>query len=224
MQLIGTCGFLGAGKSTVADYLVRTHGFTRLSFAAAVKDITAVLFGWDRQLLEGATPTSREWRDQPDAFWTSRMGRAWTPRLALQFVGTDLCRTHVHPNIWVDTVLKQIQALGPTARVVIDDVRFVNEIDLLRAVGGQIVVVLRRQTDGTYFPSYEHARLWNDAGNPDVTSSLLHPSEWNWLRISDIKECPQILNLGSQESLYASVEQWYTIARMNSLFHEDVTL
>lgn len=223
MQVIGLCGFAGSGKSTVADYFVREHGFTRLSFAGAVKDITATLFGWDRPLLEGNTDDSRAWRDVPDPFWTTRMGRDWTPRYALQFVGTDLCRTHVHQNIWVDLVLAQIHRRGAEARVVIDDVRFVNEVEELRRIGATIAVVQRRRTNGSFFPTPEHARLWNDLpGQAAPTNVTLHRSEWDWLRVSDIRECPTILNLGNYNQLYTSVEQWYTASRMNSLFHEDV--
>ena len=83
MELVGLCGFAGSGKSTVAQYLVREHGYTRISFAAAVKDITAILFQWDRASLEGTTPETREWRMQPDPFWSERFGEGWTPRKAL---------------------------------------------------------------------------------------------------------------------------------------------
>ena len=37
MNVIGLTGFAEVGKSTVAGYLVKEHGFTRLSFAAPLK-------------------------------------------------------------------------------------------------------------------------------------------------------------------------------------------
>ena len=64
--IIGICGFQGSGKDTVADYLVNTHDFRRISFAGTLKDAVSAIFGWDRELLEGRTRESREWREQID--------------------------------------------------------------------------------------------------------------------------------------------------------------
>jgi hypothetical protein len=208
MALVGLCGFAGSGKSTVAHYLAEEYGFTRLSFASAVKDITAILFQWDREALEGNTDESREWRTQPDPFWTERLGSPWTPRKALQFVGTDLCREHVHADIWIDLLLAKIRRLGPDANVVIDDVRFVNEIRALHRENAHLLVVHRRQADGSYFPSREHALLWSSA--PHILTTSLHPSEWDWLRVSGVKEMPALLNQEDRTALYRQLDLWYT--------------
>ena len=50
-MIIGIIGAIGSGKDTIADYLVKNHGFTRLSFAGKVKDVAAIVFGWDRTML-----------------------------------------------------------------------------------------------------------------------------------------------------------------------------
>ena len=68
-MIVGLVGFIGAGKGTVADILVEKHGFIKESFANSVKDSVSVIFGWDRSSLEGDTPESRRWREQPDEFW-----------------------------------------------------------------------------------------------------------------------------------------------------------
>lgn len=39
MNVIGLTGLPGSGKSTVANYLVREHGYTQLSFAGPLKDM-----------------------------------------------------------------------------------------------------------------------------------------------------------------------------------------
>ena len=44
-MLIGVVGFAGSGKGTIGDILVGDHQFVRLSFADALKDAVAVIFG-----------------------------------------------------------------------------------------------------------------------------------------------------------------------------------
>ena len=73
----------------------------RDSFAAPLKDVCASIFGWERKLLEGDTIESREFRETPDIFWTRNTGiDNFTPRLALQLMGTDVLRDHFHSDIW----------------------------------------------------------------------------------------------------------------------------
>jgi len=47
-MIIGVVGFIGSGKGTAADVLVEKHGFVKLTFADAVKDANAGIFGWQR--------------------------------------------------------------------------------------------------------------------------------------------------------------------------------
>lgn len=204
-MVVGLSGFAGSGKSTIAEYLAREHGFVRLSFASAVKDVTAAAFGWDRRRLEGLTPQDREWRESPDAFWTSRMGRPFTPRYALQYLGTDIFRSHVLPTIWVDLVIAKIHQLPIGTNVVIDDVRFVNEREALRTVDTKFILVHRNT-----FPSEEHALLWTIGRRGELSRELqgpvmLHPSEWDWLRDLQVKDDPVILNTGSYDELHDEV-------------------
>ena len=90
-MIIGLCGIQGAGKDTVGDILVSEYGFIKLTFASTLKDIVSVLFSWPRDLLEGITEESRIWRETVDDFWTEKTGfENFTPRKALQLIGTDL--------------------------------------------------------------------------------------------------------------------------------------
>ena len=67
-MIIGICGFIGSGKDTAADFLCNLHNFKRLSFASTLKDAVSNVFGWDREMLEGRTQASRDWREQKDEF------------------------------------------------------------------------------------------------------------------------------------------------------------
>lgn len=214
MEVIAISGFANSGKSTVAEFLSREYGFTRISFAAALKDIVSITFGWDRARLEGKTPEDRVWREEADPFWSQLIGRPFTPRHALQFLGTDVFRTHVHENIWVNSVIAKIhniQAQNPHTKIVIDDVRFLNERQTLRSIGAKFLIIDRTDPGGQTSP--EHDAVWRQAFNPSslTVHSTLHPSEWEWLRDPLIRQDTIIANTGSYDELYAAVRSWYTI-------------
>ena len=133
-MILGVTGFIGSGKDTVADYLCTFHGFKRVSFAASLKDAVSAVFGWDRELLEGSTKTSREWREQKDEWWSNRLGMDVTPRWILQYWGTEVLRNHFHNDIWVASVENQLRKTKDD--VVITDCRFSNEVAALKNVGG----------------------------------------------------------------------------------------
>ena len=125
-MIVGVCGFINSGKDTVADYLCTFHGYRRISFAASLKDAIASIFGWDRELLEGTTKSSREWREQVDPWWSERLGKEITPRYILQYWGTEVCRNGFHSDIWVASVENKLRK--STDNIVITDCRFANEI------------------------------------------------------------------------------------------------
>lgn len=212
-QVIGVCGFAGTGKTTIANHLVAEHGFQKMSFADGVKDITAATFGWDRKKLAGATPEDRQWREQPDEYWTKKLGRTFTPRIALQFLGTDIYRTHIHPNIWADITMAKIRNLPTDAKVVIDDVRFCNERDAILEIGGKLITVLRDTPDMKWPYSPLHEKLWGMAGLlTDVDVSVgdgLHLSEWDWLRASNtsLKADVFVRNNGGIDELHKRIDQ-----------------
>jgi hypothetical protein len=147
-MIIGVCGFIGSGKDTIADYLVNFHGFRRESFANSLKDAVAHVFGWDRTMLEGRTKQSREWREQPDEWWSNRLGREVTPRLMLQLWGTEVCRKGFHDDIWIASLENKLR--NSTDDIVISDCRFPNEIKSIRDAGGIIVWVKRGELPEWY--------------------------------------------------------------------------
>ncbi len=67
-MIIAISGLIGSGKDTVADYLVNLHEYRRESFAGNLKDGMSAIFGWDREMLEGRSKSSREWREQVEKF------------------------------------------------------------------------------------------------------------------------------------------------------------
>lgn len=169
-MIIGICGLIGSGKGTVADILVKTHNFTKLSFADKLKDGVATIFGWDRAMLEGDTDESRQWRELKDDFWSNETKMEVTPRLVLQLFGTDCMRNGFDDGIWVSTIKKKLLE-NPTIDYVVPDVRFANEVDMIRDIGGEVWEV-KRGPDPQWLIEYESTGV-----EPTV-----HASEWKWIK------------------------------------------
>lgn len=183
-MIIGVCGFIGSGKDTIADYLTNFHGFRRESFANSLKDAVSQVFGWDRTMLEGRTKQSREWREQPDAWWSKRLGREVTPRLMLQLWGTEVCRKGFHDDIWIASLENKLR--NSKDDIVISDCRFPNEIKSIKDAGGIIVWVQR----GELPEWYEDAVNVNRGPNGNTRWALskssldkfkIHASETAWV-------------------------------------------
>lgn len=169
-----------SGKSTVASILTE-HGFRVLPFAAPLKRmIGTFLFqlGYGPEDIDELLTTHKEVK--LDAINCST-------RHLLQTLGTEWGRTCVHPDVWLQCwqviAMRYLQSSTP---VVVDDVRFQNEADLIRSLGGQLWYIERPGTE----VKTEHASegslntypfdrfLHNDGSLSDLvatTESLLCP-------------------------------------------------
>lgn len=160
-MLIGVVGLIGSGKDTVSKRLEQRHGFRRDSFAKSLKDAVSAMFNWDREMLEGNGDDSRQWREQPDEFWSKKFGKTVTPRWVLQHFGTEVMRQHMHDAIWIDSCLSRYDG-QPT---VISDTRFQNELKTIKEYGGEIILVKRGE-----LPTREQ-----------MQERGAHKSEWDWM-------------------------------------------
>lgn len=128
-RLIGFAGAKRAGKDVLAAHFVEHHGYTKYALAGPLKDLCKQLFNFtDAQMEE----TSKDITD-------ARFGKS--PREILQIVGTDCIR-----NISPDHFVKQLATVvteHPEAKYVVSDVRFQNEVDAIRALGGKVYLVTR---------------------------------------------------------------------------------
>ena len=148
-MIIGVAGFIGSGKDTLADYLITFKGFKRMSYAGPLKDAIASIFGWDRELLEGTTKYSREWRDTIDPWWAERLSIPHlTPRWVLQQWGTEVGRRAFHDDTWIASIENRLRTVKDD--IVISDCRFPNELKSIKRAGGITIRVTRGDNPSWY--------------------------------------------------------------------------
>jgi hypothetical protein len=185
-MIIGLCGAQGSGKDTVANILISEYGFVKLTFASTLKDVVAILFSWPRDLLEGLTEESRLWRETVDDFWSEKLSiSGFTPRKALQMIGTDLFRIHFNNDIWISIVENNIGAMlknNPNTNIVISDCRFANEFTLIKQFPDSHIITILRENNSTNKIAHSSETEWvnynfdailqNDNSIDDLKSNL----------------------------------------------------
>lgn len=142
MLIVSLSGYSQSGKDSTGNFLVQDYGFRRYAFADRMRDcllqldpmveaengvvrlsrLLAFTDGWDRAKVE-----------YPEV------------RRLMQAFGTEVGRNLLGPNVWVDTLFRQLQEEKPE-RVVITDCRFTNEIAAVLEAGGFPVWIERPGT------------------------------------------------------------------------------
>ena len=118
-KLIGVCGKKRSGKSTAAQYLCDKYHFQEVYFAGYLKEICANLFGTDPSLNRPGDLSDRD-------------------RKILQTVGTEYMRS-IDKDCWVNYAKKLMEHyLTDEVSVVVPDVRFENEVAVIKELGGKI--------------------------------------------------------------------------------------
>lgn len=161
--VIAFTGLAGAGKSTAAAHLVKRHGFERIRFAGPFKAMMAAL---------GCTP---EQIDGSEKETPCDLLGGKTPRHAMQTLGTEWGRDLIVSDLWIRAWRAAVAKVPAGTPIVIDDCRFPNEAEAVRAAGG-ILVRIDRPGAGT---TSVHASEQHDL--PAVTT-LRNVADEHYLR------------------------------------------
>lgn len=157
ISIILLTGREGVGKSTVAEYLCSHHDYEELSFAGTLRAAATTMwndivnmFEYSEVIAYAPTVTLDDTQDQRTknnpiqlpivelggaTHLTMADGRTFTPRVLLQWFGTDIMRNLVADDVWVHSTLSQLRkriSEGQT-RFVISDCRFENELAAMRS-------------------------------------------------------------------------------------------
>jgi hypothetical protein len=147
-MLIGLAGQKFSGKTTSANWLALAKEYRVKSFAHPLKHSLSVLTGLpintfiDQELKSKVIP------------WIGK-----TPVELMQSFGTEYVREMVSESFWVDRMRLEITNPKWDIRcgyhIVIDDIRFQNEADLVREYGGKVIMLLRGDFKKPEHPSEE---------------------------------------------------------------------
>ena len=153
-RVIGFTGKAKSGKDTAASVLVHEIGSgncTTMAFADPLKQI-AMIFGFTKEQCYDQSKKEIE-----DEFW------GITPRKFLQITGTECFRNNFRTDCWTKLLEKRVldirkrMAEGEMVPwlILVTDVRFPNEVDCIKSLGG-IVVKVTRPTIDTSGNMYKH--------------------------------------------------------------------
>jgi hypothetical protein len=133
-MIIGLGHVARSGKDTAAHALVAKLGFRRIAFADALKRVALDLDPYIGRTVIGMG----EWRmsdaTQDGKAWESAKDTEPEVRRILQALGMAV-RTHIGGDVWIRAVFDHIK-LGE--KIVIPDVRFLNEAEAIQAQGGMV--------------------------------------------------------------------------------------
>lgn len=173
MTIIGLCGFKGSGKDTIADYLVEKKGYVKVAFADFIRNALKELFNWTD---EAFSPENKE---QVDPYW------GVTPRKMCQEIGTEFLRFHCKDFISLDFTLPNgepyqgtfhikrinqniIKLLDENKNIIFSDIRFQDELDYIKKLGGIIIRVNRPQNTQNEFSGHISELNITNLNNVDI--------------------------------------------------------
>lgn len=144
--IIGLCGNAGTGKDTAVQYMLDEGTVDslgkptyKMAFADPIREIAAI-FGFTKEQM-----SDRTLKETDDPFW------GFSPRTFMQKVGTEMFRNNLREDIWIQLLIRRIQEKIAWNEkngfhkgiYFITDVRFPNEAQAIKDLGGYIVKIHR---------------------------------------------------------------------------------
>ncbi len=134
-KLIGITGRAKSGKDTVGKHLMMRRNFHRMAFADPLKDAMAATFGVAVEEFH-----CEKLKDEIEPHW------GITRRFMLQH-GADALRAKFGQGLFVDRWVHGFLQVADTEHVVVTDVRYPSEAEVIRSLGG-VIVDIRREESG----------------------------------------------------------------------------
>lgn len=189
------CNYLGddfifPNKFYRIEKNINTKKYMECSFAEPLKIIASIIFQFSgynqKELFYIFLADSEDSRKKREIIKSIKykIGEL-TGRQCLEILGTDIFRDNFGENIWIDTFIK-----NTSNKVIIPDVRFKNELDMIEKLNGKILLVYKNESD---------LIITDD-------DKKQHISKWGFLTfIFNSKKLFKIHNNGTMEELYHKI-------------------
>ena len=179
LTVVGFTGKAGSGKDHMGKMLWRTHGFFPLAFADALKAIVSSEFDIPISDMLGGHKTEKA-------------------RTALQVYGTDNRRAS-DPQVWIKHLESHLRLISDRIgirRFSVTDVRFQNEADWIRSLGGFVIWLQGRTNTGLTEKQQQHSSetqdieadyvVKNDVSRGAVAEEEVRQISRSWVNIGPI--------------------------------------
>ena len=130
MKLIGITGKARSGKDTAAEHIINEYEYEKYSFADPLKRACSEMFG-----IPLGDFYNDNLKDEVNEFW------GISPRRMAQLLGTEGGRKLFREDLWIKRAELYIRGQD---KIIIPDVRFENEANFIRANGGALIHIKRK--------------------------------------------------------------------------------
>jgi hypothetical protein len=179
--IIALTGRAGSGKST-AGHRFTDHSFQRMRFAGPLKAMLITM---------GLTPdhTDGALKEVPCALLGGR-----TPRHAMQTLGGEWGRDMIAPTLWTNAAIMAIDALPAGQAVYLDDMRYPNELDALKARADyevHVVAIVNPRVPGPYIPKWW--QFW--LAKPHISETWNAPADFTIVNDGTIAQLGAVVDM-----------------------------
>jgi hypothetical protein len=168
-MIIGLSGWAQSGKDSTAELLCLNYGYERRAFADPMRHALTII----NPRLDSITRVS----DYVDDYGWDIAKKNPEVRRLLQVIGTDFGRRMLGEDVWVKMTMRDLRI---TDRVVISDVRFPNEAEAIKSLGGTVWRINRHNHSAVNGHTSEHAMdnymfnhvIYNDGTLDDLSDEV----------------------------------------------------
>lgn len=209
MKILAISGRKQSGKTTLANFLIRTRKeffgnddtVLCLGWATALKQELSDKFDIPLELLDGTdedknVPTMVRWKDLAhfSELNMKELGKEpedyLTIRQLLQHWGTEINR-RANNNVWINLAMKQVKR-GNYGLVIFNDTRFSNEVEAVHKAGGKVV----RLTRNGKMPATHDSEV------------SLDRDKFDWSKFDGIIDNEHMSISGKERVMVNLLEQW----------------
>ena len=175
--IFGLCGNAGTGKDSALNYLKSnpySSPILKMAFADPIREIGKI-FGFTTHQM-----SDRKLKETVDEFW------GFSPRTFMQKVGTEMFRNCLRDDIWIKLLERRIKDLDnklgvDPSMIFITDVRFPNEAEAIKKMGGYIIKIKREGFSKSGEDLHPSEKFINQMeADCVIENKAKDADEWSW--------------------------------------------